>query len=104
METNKYKNPHGSYIKVYDFILNNMNLSALATLIYAYIFRYTEQGSCFFGSQQYLADKFHTSRQTINTILCELVEKGYVAKEDISTDKGKCCKYIALIYPDGTDK
>lgn len=87
------KEKFGSYTKVYDFMLFDFKLAKYDLLVYAYIFSLTIVGGSYYGSQSKLAERFGTSRKTINDVLKKLTEDGYLIKEDVITDKGKCCIY-----------
>ena len=87
------KDDYGSYIKIYDFMINDFKLAKYELLVYAYIFAMDRYGRGYDGSQQFLADHFNTSRKTINEVLKNLVDANLILKEEKVIWNGKGCVY-----------
>lgn len=97
---NSKKDSGEHYIKLYDFMLTELNLAKYELLIYAYIYSFSKQGMPFTGSQRHLMQKFNIgSNNTVNSALRNLVNMGLLSKEYITTPKGLCCSYYANRFP-----
>lgn len=88
------------YLKIYDFMISELNLAKYELLIYAYIYSFTEHGLEFTGSQNHLMKKFNIqSNKTVNSVLKNLVGIGLLNKEYVSGSNGRYCSYTANRIP-----
>ena len=72
-----------NYYQVSGWMLNRLGLKGTALQIYAIIYGFSQDGeSSFTGSLQYLCDFTNTSRPTVIKALKELVDGGYLVKEE----------------------
>lgn len=88
------RNEYGNFIRIFDFMVTGLKLSKIDLLVYAYIFSLSMDGLAYYGSQQFLADRFGTCRKTIAEVLKNLTNKGLLLKREISIPQGKGCEYF----------
>lgn len=70
------------YITIQGWMMNRLGLSGVELLCYATIFAFSHaDGHDFHGSQQYLANWCGVSRITINKVVNNLIDKGYIKCE-----------------------
>ena len=70
------------YIKIWDFMLFDLQLSNSELIIYAQIFAMFKNraGAPFKGSKEYMAKWSNTSVRTVSEVLKSLEERGYIVK------------------------
>ena len=94
METKVNNN---NFITIQGWMVNELGLKGNSLLIYAIIFGFSQDGEgSYSGSQQYLADWTNTTKRNVRNILNELVEKGYLIKEEKDVNGVKFCFYKAM--------
>ena len=85
-----------NFFLVSGWMLNRLNLKGVSLQVYSIIYGFSQDGeSCFTGSLQYLSDFTNASKPTIIKALKELVENGYIAKEETSMNGVKFNRYKA---------
>ena len=85
-----------NYFQVSGWMLNNLNLKGTMLEVYAIIYGFSQDGESYFtGSLQYLSDFTNTSKPTVIKALKELVEKGFLVKQEIEMNGVKFNKYKA---------
>lgn len=83
-----------NYIVIQGFMRKELNLKGNDLLVYAIIYGFSQsnQGK-FIGSRQYLADWCGCSIRTIQTSLNNLVDLGYILKDEYYDNGIKYCDY-----------
>lgn len=85
-----------NFFMVSGWMLNRLNLKGVPLQIYSIIYGFSQDGeSSFTGSLQYLSDFTNASKPTIIKALKELVESGYITKDETSMNGVKFNKYRA---------
>jgi hypothetical protein len=84
-----------SFFLVSGWMLNRLKLKGTALHIFAIIYGFSQDGEgSFTGSLQYLMDFTNTnSKHTVLKALRELVEQGYILKQESSINGVKFCTY-----------
>ena len=104
------KNSRGKhFVKIWDFMLTDLNLKNAEMIIYAVIFAmHRNYCECFMGSREYLAKWSGTSKVTVDKALASLEKKQLITKEYrqygqvrkavyfINADKLPTCEMFAL--------
>ena len=105
-----FKNSRGKqFVKIWDFMLFDLDLKNAEIIIYAVIFAmHRNYCECFMGSREYLAKWSGTTKATVDKALASLEKKELVRKEYrqygqvrkaiyfINTDKLPTCEMFAL--------
>ena len=85
-----------NYFQISGWMLNRLKLKGTPLEVFAIIYGFSQDGeSSFTGSLQYLSDFTNTSKPTVIKALKELVEKGYLLKEEKEINGVKFNKYKA---------
>ena len=84
-----------SYFLVAGWMLNRLGLKGVALQVFAIIYGFSQDGEgSFTGSLQYLMDFTNTtSKHTVLKALRELVEMGFIEKQESSINGVKFCTY-----------
>ena len=73
----------GNYLNIQAWMITKLNLKGIKLLVYAVIYGFCQDGdSCYHGSLQYLQDWTSGTKQSIIKVLKELVNEGFVVKEE----------------------
>ena len=73
----------GNYLNVQAWMITKLNLKGIKLLVYAIIYGFCQDGdNCYHGSLQYLQDWTSSTKQCIIKILKELINDGYIVKEE----------------------
>lgn len=72
-----------NYFIVYDWMFN-LDIKGYELLIFALIYSYGE----YYGSQQAIADRLHTTRKYVNLYIKKLLHKGYIIQQDYKYHSG----------------
>ena len=90
-----------NYYIVSGWMLNKLNLKGNELDIYAIIYGFSQDGSAFEGSLQYLADWTNSTRQGVIKNIKSLLDKGLIKREAAKINGKDGYKYYALF---GTGK
>ena len=93
-----------NFIVIPGFIVNKYKLKGNDLLIYSIIYGFSQGGSCFCGSIQYLCDWTNSSRPGVKNSLDHLIELGLIEKiEGSPTNKYRATiedEYLNLVDED----
>ena len=82
------------YIVIQGWMINELNLKGNDLLIYALIYRYSQDGvHKFYGSLQYLADWTNSTISGVQNNLKNLVNSNLIIKGKLGDNKGARCEY-----------
>lgn len=85
-----------NYITIQGWMINELQLKGNDLMVYAIIYGFSQNEEDWYeGSQQYLADWCNSTTRTIRNILQNLINKGFIVKEDVIINNVKFCKYRA---------
>ncbi len=85
---------NSKFYVIQKWMINKLNLKGLDLLIYAIIYGYSQDGdSEFFGSLTYLSEMTGSTKRGVIKSLSNLLENGYIFKNEIITNNIKCVKY-----------
>ena len=85
-----------NFFLVSGWMLNRLNLKGVSLQVFSIIYGFSQDGeSSFTGSLQYLSDFTNASKPTIIKALKELVDKGYITKDETAMNGVKFNKYKA---------
>ncbi len=85
-----------NYITIQGWMINELQLKGNELMVYAIIYGFSQNEEDWYeGSQQYLADWCNSTARTIRNILQNLINKGFIVKEDVIINNVKFCKYRA---------
>ena len=85
-----------NYINIQAFMVKSLKLKGNELIIYAIIYGFSQDGESWFsGSRQYLAEWCNISKQSVQSALNSLVNKGYLAKREKYVNNVKYCEYQA---------
>ena len=91
----KVKNEN--HTTIMGWMINELNLKGNDLIVYAIIYGFSQtKGQKFTGSLQYLADWCCCTKQGIQKNLKNLLEKGYITKQEIEKNGVKFCEYAAV--------
>ena len=86
-----------NYTLIQGWMRTELELSGNELLVYAVIYGFSQdESSKFAGSRQYLADWCGCSIRTVQTILNDLTDRGYLVKSEKDLGGIKCCEYVAV--------
>lgn len=87
-----------NYINIQGWMINELKLSGNSLLVYAIIYGYSQDGeSVFSGSLQYLADWCNATKQGIQKNLKELIDRGFIQKQEYIKNNQKFCEYSCIL-------
>lgn len=82
------------YIVIQGWMLNKLNLKGNDLLVYALIYRYSQDGEHkFYGSLQYLADWTNSTIKGVQNNLKNLLEAGFIFKNKLGDSKNSPSEY-----------
>jgi DNA-binding Lrp family transcriptional regulator len=85
-----------NFFLVSGWMLNRLNLKGVSLQVFSIIYGFSQDGESYFtGSLQYLSDFTNASKPTIIKALKELVERGYITKDETAMNGVKFNKYKA---------
>lgn len=88
----KFKNEE--YIVIHGWMINELNLKGNDLLVYALIYRYSQDGvHRFYGSLQYLADWTNSTITGIQNNLKNLLENNLISKNKLGDSNNSKCEY-----------
>lgn len=86
-----------NYLTIMGWMINELNLKGNDLIVYAIIYGLSQtKGQKFTGSLQYLADWCGCTKQGVQKNLKNLLEKGYITKQEIEKNGVKFCEYAAV--------
>ena len=87
----------GNYITIPGWMMNRLGLSGNKLLLYAVIYGFSQTSGCgFTGSLSYITSLLHISKPTAIKLLKELVEEGFVERDEHSVHGVVSPCYIAV--------
>lgn len=89
-----------NHIVLHSFMVNELNLKGNELIIYACIYGFSQnaENQMFTGSLQYLADWTNSTKQGVMKALKNLIEKGFIKKNDKFINGVKFCEYYATEF------
>ena len=85
-----------NYIAIQGWMVKDLGLKGNKLLIYAIIYGFSQtEGQVFSGSLQYLADWTNSTKQGVIQNLKELIELGYIGKNEKILNGVKFCEYYS---------
>lgn len=94
-----------NYIIIEGWMVNELDLKGNELLIYAIIYGFSQaEGHTYHGTNGYLAEWIHASKQTVITTLKSLVEKGIITKTESVVNGVKFVEYQSNYLTGGCQK
>ena len=85
-----------SYITIQSWMRTELGLSGNELMAYAVVYGFSQDGeSRFTGSRQYIADWCGCTTRSVQTLLNNLTEKGFITKYEYTANNIKHCEYVA---------
>lgn len=95
--TNKVQDKN--YVVIQGWMISTLKLKGNELIIYAIIYGFSQtEGQLFTGSLQYLADWTNSTKQGVSKNLKNLVEKGYIKKNEKYINGVKFCEYYTTEF------
>lgn len=83
------KEKTNEYYKIYDFMIQQLNLKGVELLVYALLYSFTTTGEGkFTGSIKYLAERTNCTKRSIITCMSSLLKRNLIQRSEEKQSKG----------------
>lgn len=84
----------GSFFTIYDWMINNLNLSGHSLTVYALLYSFSKgPNRCFKGNMTYICKRLNMSTKQVKRMMDKLIEHGYLVEISKYNPRSKCAVY-----------
>ena len=84
------------FIKIYDWMITEHNLTAHSLVIFAMIYSFTRYNGCFVGNYEYIAKRLNMSSMQVKRIMDKLISSGLVTVAEPYNQQTKRTVYKSI--------